>query len=224
MSQLTYYSHVVSIADTPPYDQPAYRALTWVGQFVKPIVEKQLHDHYWFSFYGDHAKLRIWTTSDKHDALVPEIEKLLENPALSQRLDATGQPVEVGLTLVDDLGSDRFRPRDCSPDRQLERAIKILTVLHSLCDLVIHSLQATQDGHCFIEGNDNHIQNPDGSFFQSLHHFFCMVTQVPTSVWAKTDRIPLTDIQIDDLHKRGTLGDIDVAEIRTFWKRLRVVF
>jgi hypothetical protein len=224
MSNSTYCSYVINISNDPPYDQPAYRAFTWAGQFVKPIVERQLHDHYWFTYYGDHAKLRIWTTAEKHDELVPVIEKLLEHPALSRRLDGSGQPVESSLTLAEDLGSDRFRPRDYTPEKQLERAIKALVVLHSICDLVIHGLQVTQDGHFFVEGNDNAQQNPDGSFFQSIHHLFCNITQVPTSVWVKTDKIPLTDIQIDNLYNNGIISTIDVDEIRNFWKRLRVTF
>lgn len=180
---MKYHSIVVNIGNAPPYGEPGKDAFfTWIGEFVKPIVETFQHDKYWFSYYGDHAKLRIWTDSDKYNSLKPTINGLLAHP-LSQRLDDSGRPLEHELTLDEDLGSSRFRPSDMPPEAIHYRASKVLSVLHSLCDLVVHSLLKSDDGRWYLESNKND-NNPEGSAFESLHHLVCQITQVPTPVFA----------------------------------------
>ena len=204
-----YYSYVVDVSNDPPYDKQNYRYFTWVGQFVKPIVEKGHHEKYWFTFYGDHGKLRIWATPEQHAELEPTIAELFEHVALTRRTNNDGEDIEKALTLREDLGSDRFRPKDFCVEQSDTRARLVLDILHALCELVIDTLQCTQDGHYFVESNQNTDQNRKCSPYESLHHLFHLITKVPISVWTSTEQPAYTMQQLSDLiqNKRMTQGD-----------------
>jgi hypothetical protein len=65
----TYYSHVFDLPVRPPFDRPDSRFTSWIGEFVKPLAETGLCGRFWFTYYGDHVKFRVYT--DQYEALRP---------------------------------------------------------------------------------------------------------------------------------------------------------
>lgn len=83
---------------------------------------------------------------------------------------------------VDDLGGDRFVGGARSPARRESRASLMAHYLEALSRLVLDCVVGPSDfGRFAFEANDND-QNPHGSSFESMHHLFCNMTEVPTFV------------------------------------------
>jgi hypothetical protein len=81
---------------------------------------------------------------------------------------------------VKDLGSDRFiRPDAASVERE-RRADLVARFVYATLQLMLDSLVTDQHGSWMIENNADEAQNPRGSYFQSVHHLYCNVTNVPT--------------------------------------------
>lgn len=100
----------------------------------------------------------------------------------------TDRGEEKDLTLVGDLGHSRFLA-DGRTDRSAEeRALLVLRYLHAVAELICDNLQQSPDGYWSLEQSRNR-ENPNGSNFESLHHLFCNMTQVPlfvnASLWTE---------------------------------------
>lgn len=83
---------------------------------------------------------------------------------------------------VEDLGGDRFIRNDARLQDRNERARLVALFVDATIRLMLHSLSLDDDGKWTLEPNATHGQNPQGSFFQSVHHLFCNATGVPTTV------------------------------------------
>jgi hypothetical protein len=68
--------------------------------------------------------------------------------------------------------------------RSEQRAILVISYFMSISKLVIDALAGPDaQGRFHLESNDDNVQNPRGSTFQSLLHLFCNITNVPTDVY-----------------------------------------
>ena len=170
---MQYYSHVLYFPSHKPFDRPEFAYWSFIGELVLPVVQRKLHLHYWFTNYGNHVRFRLYT--DQYESLRPTIEACCDKLGLEDRGE------EKDLTLVDDLGHDRFLARDRTNKRPEDRALLVLMYLHSIAELVCDNLQQTSDGYWTIEQSMNR-ENPNGSNFESLHHLLCNSTQVPLFV------------------------------------------
>lgn len=94
-----YYSHVLFLPEKKPFDKPKFKWPTFVGSFIKPVVEN-FEDPFWFTFYGPYAKFRVYT--DKYDLIDLKIRKY------KKKLKIADDFSEVDLTLEADLGVERF--------------------------------------------------------------------------------------------------------------------
>src|SRR5262249_35451927 len=121
----------------------------------------------------DHVKFRAYT--DRHGDLLPHVERLAAACGLTRR------DVEKDLTLVEDLGASRFLARGRQGGTQASRALLVLSYLHSVAGLLIAQHVPGEGGYWRLEEN-NDGQNPNGSAFESLHHLFCLMTDVPVSI------------------------------------------
>lgn len=102
-------------------------------------------------------------------------------PEIERRCQALGfidTGEEKDLTLVADLGCDRFLSTKLEDRKAEDRALLVLRLLHSVSDLICDAIRKGDDGYWRIEPSDSQ-ENPEGSIFQSLHHLFCNMTQVP---------------------------------------------
>jgi hypothetical protein len=86
---------------------------------------------------------------------------------------------------VADTGNNRFLgTENRQPNRAERRAILAIHFYMAASRLVIDALVGPNDqGRYRLETNDDHLQNPRGSTFQSLLHLFCNITNVPTDVY-----------------------------------------
>lgn len=89
-------------------------------------------------------------------------------------------------SFMPDIGGDRFNRVDSGISERKHRSKLILEFMYSTLKLKIDSL-IKQDDRWEEELNVDTIQNPDNSFFQSVHHLFCNVTQVKTPVLVRSD-------------------------------------
>lgn len=46
---------------------------------------------------------------------------------------------------------------------------------------MLDAIQKDAQGRWQLEQNEDKKENPEGSFFQSVHHLFCNATNVPTN-------------------------------------------
>ncbi len=85
---------------------------------------------------------------------------------------------------VKDLAQDRFLGNENRrPQNRGQRAILVAYLFCAIARLVIDALVGPDGkGRFRMERNDVHSENPKDSSFQSLHHLFCNITNVPTDV------------------------------------------
>lgn len=84
---------------------------------------------------------------------------------------------------ITDTGGERLLAvENRQPGRDVQRARLVTQMYQVVSELVIDALVGPDPGNRFhIEHND-HRENPNGSTFESLHHLFCNITQVPVSI------------------------------------------
>jgi hypothetical protein len=85
---------------------------------------------------------------------------------------------------VADTGSNRFLgTENRQPGRAQQRAHLLISFYCNVSRLVMDALVGPDDAGRFrLETNDDRLQNPRGSTFQSILHLFCNITNVPTDV------------------------------------------
>jgi hypothetical protein len=83
---------------------------------------------------------------------------------------------------IGDLGSDRHLGGERSSNRRRGRAELVVSLYHATSRLVLDALIGPDEqGRYSLEYNDSN-QNPLHSTFESLHHVFCNITDVPLRV------------------------------------------
>jgi len=80
--------------------------------------------------------------------------------------------------LVGDLGCERFLAPTLRDRTAEDRALLVLKYLHSIAELMCDAIRKGPDGYWHTEASESR-ENPEGNIFQSLHHLFCNMTQVP---------------------------------------------
>lgn len=169
---MQYYSHVLHFPNSPPFDNNDFRWTSFVGEFVRPIVE-DFSDLYWFSYYTTHARFRIYT--DKYNEIQPELESLRDSLGLIDKGE------EKDLTLEQDLGSPRFVGPN-SNSTPFNRALLILKSLRATCDLFIDSIFKRNDGYWDFEENKEVEQNPTKTHLFSVNHLYHNITASPVLI------------------------------------------
>jgi len=86
---------------------------------------------------------------------------------------------------VEDTGSNRFLGiENRQSGRAEQRALLTTNLYWAISRLAIDALVGPDEhGRFKMERNDDLVQNPRGSTFQSLHHLFCNITNVPTDLY-----------------------------------------
>ncbi len=89
---------------------------------------------------------------------------------------------------IGDTGGSRFLGvENRQPGRDGQRARLVTHLCQVISQLVMDALVGPDPANRFrIEYNDLQQQNPNGSTFESLHHLFCNITQVPVSILLST--------------------------------------
>lgn len=102
--------------------------------------------------------------------------------------EKTGCHVRITLwDIVEDLGSDRFIQSNATIEQRMQRADLVGRFVDAGCQLMFDAVTLDHNSQWTLERN-THQQNPTGSFFFSVHHLFCNLTnlQIPVQVMVKT--------------------------------------
>ncbi len=189
----------------PP--EPPFEDERWVegllGRVIAPLVQGEpCPEWFWFSRYVQPPDGN--DLGDCDISQIPEAFAFEGNTSRSLRLryavsaadrevferKAQGLIAASGCKISDcreylwiaDLGGPRFLGEDRRAARCRTRADLMAKSLWALCQLMLDSLQGpNEDGRYRLEtGDPKH--NPHGSSFESIHHLFCNITDVPTVV------------------------------------------
>lgn len=188
-----------------PYASPLW-AETILGKIIKPLVlghptRKPVRYHFFRYRTGG------WDDTDCEMALVPEqfVHPIETYHSIrfrySMRSDWTQQFEDRGQKLIvtagclathwldydkeKDLGGERFLSPDRDHDRHLSQFRRVQLVedfLHVTSRLVLDCLIGPDEKGNFEFEKTKIGQNAQDSPFESLHHLFCNITQVPLRV------------------------------------------
>ncbi len=165
------YSHVLDIPKIHPFDTQ-HRWTTFLGGFVKPIIEGQ-NFPYWFSYYDSHARFRVHTDDP---SVLAAIQGRMAALGLAYRLEPNGDRMEKDLTLEDDLGNGRFLGAERVDLKPLDRALKVLNLVHAGAELFLHSL--VRD---FPYWREEICQNPNNTFDSSSRSYIHLLHNLTQS-------------------------------------------
>ena len=197
----------VFVPSTEPDDDWAE---TVIGRLFRPLVaEFDEHlDWFWFSRYGspaeesDDCDIELISAEYKHPlkpgdpafhrsirfryAIADEWQALFEQRA-QQLITAYGYCISDfrPYDFVADTGSNRFLGnKKRQPGHRQQRALLVTQFYMATSRLVIDALIGPDKNNRYqCETNDDLVQNPAGSSFQSLLHVFCNITSAPTDVY-----------------------------------------
>lgn len=164
----------LQIPDSHPFDRDCWFEC-FLGYFVKPLVETNLIESYWFSRYldeqlGKHVRFRMKTNS--YGTLEEELNTLL----LDLKLKDLGDEKEY------DGGEFRGERFVGESRRNIQPEIRqdlIWDFLQSAAKLHLDTLSHIDgDGYWVRETNHDRGNNIDGDTMESIHHLFCNLTDV----------------------------------------------
>lgn len=184
-------------------------AETLMGRVVRPLIQchAESFEWFWFSRYGklcgeteDCAADQIPATHqqpgpDGHDRTHRSLRlryAVADDHQDDIEAHARALIAEYGYCITDfrpyfwvaDTGSPRFLGVEHRlPDRAEQRAHLVTRFYMATAQLVLDALVGPDEqGRFRLESNDDLLQNPRGSSFQSLHHLYCNITATPTDV------------------------------------------
>ena len=196
----------VFVLSTEPEDDWAE---TLIGRLFRPLAAEFAADldWFWFSRYGAPADdsgdcdIDLIPTEYKRPlepggaeihrsmrfryAIADEQQESFEQRALQLIMEHSYRISDFrSYDFVGDTGNSRFLGNENRlPGRAQQRALLVTQLYMAISQLVIDALVGPdKDGRYRAETNDDAVQNPAGSTFQSLHHLFCNITNVPTDV------------------------------------------
>lgn len=173
-----YYSHVLYFANQKPFDNPDLRWPSFIGEFVKPLVQEVPGALYWFTYYGNLARFRIFTAD--YEGLRPKLETLRD------KLGLVDKEEEKDLTLEGDLGVGRFWEPNSGVTKSA-RAQSVLRLLKAGADLMVESVQKRTDGYWEFEANGDEQQNPVSAHRFSVIHLLHNMMDSKARVFAYHD-------------------------------------
>jgi len=167
----------LALPDQKPFDRDNWFE-SFVGNFVRPILDTGKIHQYWFSRYGRAGarKIRFRFSLDNYGDVEPLVNQLITTLSLMDLKD------EEGYNWIDDLGGERFLQNNQRQTNQNERAQLVLDYLHSVSRLFVDSISHSDNERYFYQERNTNNNNPHGSIFESLHHLFCNMTDVTTVV------------------------------------------
>jgi hypothetical protein len=127
---------------------------------------------YWFTYYGNHVRLRVRCTKCEHDSIQATVDAAMQALGLQYRKNAAGVREEVIYRLEEDLGGTRFLSQERLDLSPLERGLLVLNLLHAGGGLFINSL--IKDGDYWREeintDGNNGLKSASRSYLHLLHN------------------------------------------------------
>jgi len=172
------------------------------GRVLRPLlVEFPSISAYWFTRYGEDRagssgdcditkipanfenngifrsiRFRFWVSDD---ILQPIDDRLLQLVTQNGFAISDVRPYDD----IGDLANDRFLEGQLTQARQSTRRDLMKSFLHGASGLFIDMLEGPNADGNFLLAKNNNGQNPHGSTFESIHHLFCNLTDVTTTVF-----------------------------------------
>ena len=163
----------LKIPHQPPFDKENWFE-SFVGNFVKPLLETGIIGQYWFSRYGSSGDrdVKFRFSLDDYSQLEPTVNELTARFGLTDLKDEEEHVWE------DDLGGNRFFQTQNSESSKNVRSQLALNYLHSISQVFVDCLSQADDQLYFYQEKNTADNNPHGSIFESLHHLLCNMTDV----------------------------------------------
>ena len=185
------------------YYPPSHLHVNWgkeiIGKVIKPVVEGYAIRWLWITRYLQPvASTPHLTVPSEFQFVLPDapdepkaafilFRLSIEDQSAHQRTIELGKAAGffvsdwIEYDVVSDLGSNRFIHADANDAERFQRAHQIAMFMSAVATLLVYSLRE-ENGQWEVESNNDRVQNPANSFFQSVHHLFCNTTEVPLSV------------------------------------------
>lgn len=167
----TYHAHELHFPNTHPFDRHEFRWQSFLGEFVRPILEENPTLQCAVSYYVDHAELYVYT--DDFSLIQHCIDKFEQRGFTTKNMNRT---------LEENFGSGRFLGPDSESD-PTRRAKLILASLRALCDLLVDSVYKCENGYWDFESNADKANNPIGNHFYSILHLHHLITQTNVLIY-----------------------------------------
>lgn len=180
---------------------------TLVGRVIAPLVKAHKISHFWFSRYGedkngsqgdtDLTKIPVSFRHPQADFYRSVRFRLwlpntVDQPTFEKDLFAHVGSASCAIADLrhyadlDDLACERFCGGTYSESRRAERRDLLRNFLSSTAHLFVQMLEGPNSaGEFHLEENKDKGNNPDGATFQSVHHLFCNMTDVPLTVFVR---------------------------------------
>jgi hypothetical protein len=162
------YSYVLYFPPNNIFSGPSHRWQNFLGEFVKPIVDKYPELLFWSTYYHTSAKLRVCSENQEvHDFIISKIQEtgLQYNPE-----------EEISETLWRDLGGERFIDQSLGEEAIKRRAEFTLKFLCCATRLYLDGLVKVNDTHWECRKTISG-QNPLGNNFESLVHLIANISR-----------------------------------------------
>jgi len=194
---------------TVPFDTKLW-AETVIGGIIAPIVREELGlQWFWFSRYncateadsGDcdisQIPAEFMVPQNRHFRSVRFRYSIAEGSRQAFEDQCHSRIRDLGCCVSDflnydflgDLGGDRHIGGERAEPRRKHRAQLVAEMYQAISRVVIDALVGPDpQGRYRVEQNDN-PENPLGSSFESLHHLFCNITDVPLRVLISQMRV-----------------------------------
>ncbi|MBE7493964.1 MAG: hypothetical protein HS117_03425 [Verrucomicrobiaceae bacterium] len=150
---------------------------TYLGEVVKPLSERFPDLLFWTTDYGDRVRLRVFSQEEEVHAFVQN-----KVECLGMWFPPNPDDNEIEVTLLSDLGSDRFLDWTiaCDADdlqiRRQQRAMLTLRFLCATVRLYLDDVIKKEDGK-WEWRKTPHQENPCGNNFESLIHLVGNITR-----------------------------------------------
>jgi hypothetical protein len=177
MAHMSHHSIHLEFPPNPPFDQANWFE-TFVGKFVKPLLNTRLVAQYWFTRYGDSSRreIRLRVTTPDYATLEEKIQTQIEDFGFTDLKDETNQ------TVFESFTGNRILSPDAPNPSETDRAQLLLNLNHAIAVLFVECLVGPDAEGRFRQERNTHPRNPHGSIFETVHHLLCDTTDVVTEV------------------------------------------
>jgi hypothetical protein len=178
-------SHVINIPGSHPFERKEWRWTTFVGGFVQPVMRDR-EAMYWFTYYGDCARLRVRCREAEHQLIQEAIDQLMPKFGLSYRKNDAGEREELNYAMEGDIGGTRFLGAERADVTPTERGLHVLRMLHAGGQLFLNTL--VKEGPYWREESCKGSNNPYDSSSRSYLHLLHNLTQSDIKVVSCHDK------------------------------------
>jgi hypothetical protein len=207
-------SYVINIPSNAPFDKKDTRWTTFVGEVIRPIVVG-LKGYYWFTYYTDFARLRIYAPEAEQQKALSALQAQMGACGCTFRLGGDGKRLEWDYETEKDLGGERFLGKERTDVPAQERALRVIKLLHAGAELFLSTL--IQDGAYWreevCENPNNPYKSSSRSYLHLLHNQAQSDVQVVAFLQAMGFHV-LSEYTFSNAVAEGAIQPVDYRHMR----------